>query len=298
MPQMEQLFRGTCTALVTPFARDDSIDFETVSKLVHRQLDAGVSALAVLGATGEDSSLSYDERKQLAEAVIESTNRKVPVVVGASAASTRESVALAKMAESAGADIIMVVAPYYCRPTSDGVKAHLSEVAAATSLPLIFYHVPFRTGITVPPEDLLNIADEIGQLRGIKECTGNLSFVAELIEGAPEHLAIFSGDEEATLHILQLGGIGIISAFANVAPAAMARLVDAALTGDWEKATKTHFDLLPAFRACFSVSNPLPAKAAMSAGGLCPPGARLPLVPISESEYQANHAELARILER
>lgn len=292
-----KVFRGTCTALITPFKTDHSIDVEAAKSLVKRQLDAGIDAVAVLGATGEDSSLRRNERRRLAELVSEEVNGKVPVIVGAGSASTSESVKLTKIAASSGADCVMVVTPYYCRPTADGVRAHLSEVASATDLPIIFYHVPFRTGVTVPPDAMLRIAEEIQQLRGIKECTGSLSFVAELLTGLPDHVDIYSGDEEATLHILQLGGIGIISAFANVAPLAMKKLVDSALQGNWEDATKRHFALLPAFRDCFSVSNPLPAKAAMSVGELCGPTVRLPLLPIGESDYRANHGALARVLE-
>jgi len=293
----ERIFEGTCTALITPFDDEGGVDFDAARNLVRRQIAGGVDAVAVLGATGEDSSLTLDERRELAETIISEVDGRVPVIVGAGSASTRESVAMAREAQAWAGDAVMVVAPYYCRPTPEGVRAHLSEVAMATDLPLIFYHVPFRTGITVPAAEILKMADEIKSLRAVKECTGDLNFVAELFEGKPNHFDVYSGDEEATLHIIQLGGIGIISAFSNVAPAAMAKLVRAALEGDWDTARQTHFSLLPAFRDCFSVSNPLPAKSAMSSAGLCPPGARLPLIPLGESYYRENLKALAAVVE-
>jgi 4-hydroxy-tetrahydrodipicolinate synthase len=276
------LFRGTCTSLVTPFTHDDQIDEPTFLQLIDRQLGAGVDSLVVLGTTGEESNVSRHERRRLVEITLDRVAGQVPVIIGTGTQSTQGSVELSREAAAAGANMLMLVTPYYNRPTFDGLRAHLGAVANAVTLPLMLYHVPHRTGLSLTADEFLRLATEIPTLRAIKDASGRLSFVSEIIAGRPDGLGVYSGDEEFTLPLLVLGGDGLISVLSNLAPRATRKLICRALDGDWTAARETHFQLLNAMRACFAVTNPIPIKAALAEADLISPVLRLPLQPLGK----------------
>ena len=277
------LFRGTCTSLVTPFTHDDRVDQSGFRRLIDRQLIAGVDSLVVLGTTGEESNISLDERCRLIELAVDSVAGRLPVIVGTGTQSTHVTVELSRQAADAGADMLMLVTPYYNRPTVDGLRAHLSAVASVVDVPLMLYHVPHRTGFALTADVFLRLVVEIPTLRAIKDASCNLPFITEIIAGRPEGIGVYSGDEEFTLPLLLMGGDGLVSVLSNLAPRATCELIRTALCGDWAAAQATHFRLLKAMRACFAVTNPIPIKAALTEAGLIGPALRLPLQPLAES---------------
>ena len=273
------LFRGTGTAIVTPFTADGRLDYDAFRRLIEFQIRGGVEAIVVLGTTGENPTIEDDERDRLVETAIEATAGRARVIVGTGTNSTTRSVAYARRASAYGADGQLVVAPYYNKPTQEGFAAHVRAIAEATDLPIILYNVPGRTGLNVAADTTLAIANEIDSVAGVKEASGNLAQISDILSGRPLNFAVYSGDDEMALPIAALGGDGCISVISNALPAAFSRLVRLALTGHVEAARSAHFELLNAMRACFAETNPIPIKHALAEMGLITPTVRLPLLP-------------------
>lgn len=271
-------FRGCFVALVTPFRRDGQVDYERLDALVDFQLEAGTDGIVPCGTTGESATLHPDEQRQIIRRVVERVRGRVPVIAGAGTNSTEEAVALAQEAEAAGADALLSVTPYYNRPTPEGLYRHFRAIAEAVRLPVILYNVPSRTGCNLDVGTVLRLA-EIPNIIGIKEASGNLEQIMELLRVRPQGFLVLSGDDAWTLPILALGGDGVISVIANETPREMRELVAAALTGDFERARALHFRLLPLMRGNFLETNPIPVKAALAMMGLIEENYRLPLVP-------------------
>ena len=274
------MFEGVLTALVTPF-RDGAIDEPALRNLVDLQIEAGVDGLVPCGSTGESATLSHAEHRRVVEIVVQASRGRVPVVAGTGSNSTREAIELTQHAKAAGADGALLISPYYNKPTQEGIFLHYAEVARATSFPLLAYNIPGRTASNILPATIARMAD-VPQIVGVKEASGDVGQIAEVIARCPEDFAVLAGDDAMTLPLLALGGRGVIATTANVAPSAMVQMIRAFRAGDVLEARRIHFRLLPLFQVLFCETNPIPVKAALAFMGLCGPEIRLPLTPLGE----------------
>jgi 4-hydroxy-tetrahydrodipicolinate synthase len=269
---------GCGTALVTPFRQDFSLDEARLHRLVARQIEAGIDFLAPCGTTGENPTLTHEEHLRVVEISIAEARGRVPVLAGAGGYNTKEIVALARALESLHADGILSVAPYYSKPTQEGLYRHYKAIAEAVSVPVILYNVPRRTGVNIEPETVKRLA-EIENILGIKEASGDISQMASLISRVPESFLILSGDDSIALPLIALGGHGLISVTSNEIPAEMTHLVRCALQNNFHEARRLQRKYLPLMEVNFIETNPLPVKTAMAAMGLLEPVWRLPLCP-------------------
>jgi len=305
-PVRQPIFRGTAPALVTPFAPDGTIDEAAFRDLIDFQIDGspydgeafpGVEALVVLGTTGENPTVRDDERRRLGELTLEHTAGRVPVVVGTGTNDTAHSVEHSRQAAGAGADGLLVVGPYYNKPTPAGVRAHVAAIADATDCPIILYNVPGRTGSNLTADTTLSVIDAVPSVVGVKEASGNLNQIADIIAGAPDGVAVYAGDDDLALPTVALGGDGLISVIANAAPGPVAELIRRALEDDVAGARALHYALLDAMRASFFESNPAPVKAVLAEQGRMGDTLRLPLVPLSEGAAEHVLSAYAALIE-
>jgi len=272
------MFTGCGTAMVTPFRRDLSLDETTLRKLVRRQIQAGINFLVPCGTTGENPTLSRAEHLRVVEITIEEAKGKVPVLAGAGGYNTQEVVELARDVERLGADGILSVTPYYNKPTQEGLYQHFKAIADALHIPIVVYSVQGRTGVNVEPATLARLA-QIGNVVGVKEASGNIMQMANVIQQVPETFHVLSGDDAVTLPLMALGGRGVISVVSNEIPGEMTTLARLCLAGDFAGARKVQRKYLPLMEINFVESNPIPVKAAMALMGLLEPVYRLPMCP-------------------
>ncbi len=270
---------GCGTALVTPFHRHGSLDEESLGRLVRFQIEGGVDFLVACGTTGETPTLDHTEYLAVIRRVMLESGGRVPIVAGVGGNDTRHVAETAREVRTLGVDAILSVAPYYNRPTQDGLYRHFCAVAEAAELPVILYNVPSRTGSNLEPATVARLA-EIPNIIGIKEASGNLEQQMELLRTAPVGFRVFSGDDSRTFALMALGGAGVISVVSNEAPSRVARLTRLLGEGNYVEARKLHFELLPLFRANFYETNPIPVKAALAMMGLVEEVYRLPMVPM------------------
>jgi 4-hydroxy-tetrahydrodipicolinate synthase len=275
---MRTPFTGCGTALVTPFTATGAVDEAAVRRLARRQIDGGVHFLVPCGTTGEAPTLSAAERRKVVEIVVEEARGKLPVLAGAGGYDTREVVEAAREMRAAGADGLLSVTPYYNKPTPEGLFRHYSAVAEATPLPIVLYNVPGRTGCNIDPATLVRLA-AIPHVVAVKEASGNMTQICEVVRAVPEGFLVLSGDDALTLPAMAVGARGIVSVASNEVPEEMARMVEAAERGDFAAARGIHARLLPLLLANFAESNPIPVKAAMALMGLLEENYRLPMVP-------------------
>jgi 4-hydroxy-tetrahydrodipicolinate synthase len=278
----DMLFRGVAPALVTPFTSDDDIDEAAFRRLIDAQIEGGVSALVVLGTTGENPTITEDERRRIVDAALDAADGRVPVIVGTGTNNTDESVAFSKAAVDAGADGLLVVGPYYNKPSQAGFAAHVETIATAAEAPIILYNVPGRTSFNIAPETALHLAEEVPHVAGIKEASGDIEQIDDLLAHRPDGFGVYSGDDEMTLPLLAMGGDGAVSVISNALPGPFCELVAAGLDDDLATARDRHAELLPAMRACFLETNPVPIKDVCAALGWMEPHVRLPLTPMDE----------------
>lgn len=271
-------FTGLGTALVTPFAASGAVDEAAVKRLARRQIDAGVHFLVPCGTTGEAPTLSAAERRRVVELVVAESAGQVPVLAGAGGYDTREVVEAAREMRAAGADGLLSVTPYYNKPTPEGLYQHYRAIAEATPLPIVVYNVPGRTGCNVDPGTLARLAG-IPTVVAVKEASGNMTQICEVVKAVPEGFIVLSGDDALTLPAMAVGARGIISVASNEVPAEMAAMVEAAERNDFAAARQLHSRLLPLLLGNFAESNPIPVKAAMALLGLLEERYRLPMVP-------------------
>ena len=271
-------FVGCGTALVTPFRKDLSLDEETMRRLVRRQIAAGINFLVPCGTTGESPTLTHEEHLRVVAITLEEAKGNVPVLAGAGGYDTRHVIEMAREAEKMGADGILSVTPYYNKPTQEGLYHHFKAIASATSLPIILYNVPPRTNVNIDPPTLRRLA-EIENIIGVKEASGNISQMTQVMQQVPEEFVVLSGDDALTLPLAAMGGRGIISVASNVIPAEMTQLAQLCLAGNFAEARVMQRKWLPLMEVNFIETNPTPVKAAMAEMGLLEPVFRLPLVP-------------------
>lgn len=276
-------FGRLVTAMVTPFDNSLQIDLEKTERLIDHLLATGTTALVVSGTTGESPTLSQQEKLDLLRHVVRYTNGRCPVIAGTGSNHTASSVELTQAAEKAGADAIMLVSPYYNRPSQEGLYQHFKAVAESTSLPVMLYNVPGRTGVNMTAETTLRLA-ELPNVVCVKEASGNLAQMAKIIEHAPEGFELYSGDDGLTLPVLAIGGVGVVSVASHVVGNQMTEMIQAFLTGNHAQAASLHRRLLPIFEGLFAYPSPVPVKTALEKLGVPVGGVRLPLVELNEQE--------------
>lgn len=273
------MFSGAFTALVTPF-RNGEVDVEALEGIVEFQIEQGIHGLVPCGTTGETPSMSEAEDRLVIETTVRIANGRVPVIAGTGSNSTDTAIKYTKMAEDVGADGSLQVAPYYTKPTQEGLYRHFAAIAENTDLPIVLYNIPGRTSVTISAETTARLS-EIPNIVGTKEATHSMDMASDIRRLCGEEFDILSGDDSLTLPLMSLGGQGVISVSSNAAPAAVSDLVNALLNDDWDRGRELHYDLLPLFRALFVETNPIPVKTAASILGLCSDEMRLPMIPLS-----------------
>jgi 4-hydroxy-tetrahydrodipicolinate synthase len=277
-----RFFQGTGTALVTPFKKNGELDEQSLRKLVRFQLKGRVEALVPCGTTGESPTLSHDEQRRVVEIVLEEVDGKAKVFAGAGGNNTLEVVEKARTAKRLGVDAILSVAPYYNKPTQEGLYQHFRAIADKADVDIIVYNIPSRTGSNIEAGTLLRMAEEIPHIVGVKEASGNIGQMMEIAHHRPSHFSLLSGDDVFTLPLIAIGGDGVISTTANQVPKLFSDMTRAGLKGDWNKARDLHYRLLHLMKANFIETNPIPVKAGLAMMGMIQEVYRLPLVPISE----------------
>jgi 4-hydroxy-tetrahydrodipicolinate synthase len=284
--------KGCYTAIVTPF-RNGKLDLEALRRIVRFQLEGGVSGLVPCGSTGEAATLSPEEYLEVIKTVVTAAKGKVPVVPGVGTNSTEKSVALVKKVSALGADGLLAIVPYYNKPTQEGMTIHFSEMAKATRLPIVLYNIPGRTGVNMLPATALGLRKKFSHIVGIKEASGNLDQVSEIINKADKDFAVMSGDDSLTLPMMSVGARGVISVTSNVAPSVVSKMCELFLQGDLTGAAGLHHNLFPLVKTLFAETNPIPVKYAASLLGLCRPEPRLPLTLLTEQNREALKKALA-----
>ncbi len=288
---MSYVFHGSLVAMVTPF-RNGKVDEAKVRELVEFHVTNGTDALVPCGTTGESPTLSHDEHKRLVEIVVEAAAGRIAVVAGTGSNSTAEAIDLTKHAARAGARGALVVNPYYNKPTQEGLYRHFRAVAESVSLAILVYNIQSRTAVNIETETMARLARDCQNIVGVKEASGSLDQMSQVIAACGPDFAVISGDDNITLPLMAIGGAGVISVIANIVPRETAELTHAALEGDWKRARDLHYRLFPLARAAFLETNPIPIKEAMAMAGMLEPEFRLPMCRMSD----ANRERLRAIL--
>jgi 4-hydroxy-tetrahydrodipicolinate synthase len=286
------MFRGTFTALVTPF-RDGGIDVSAFQQLIEAQIAAGITGIVAIGTTGESPTLSHDEREELIRIAVSTANKRCLVLAGTGSNATEHAVADTTLAEKLGVDGALLVAPYYNKPSQEGLYRHFNAIAEATSLPIMLYNIPGRCGVDIVPETVVRLAKECRNIVSIKEASGSVERVSELRRRLPESFTILSGDDSLTLPFMAVGAAGVVSVASNLFPSQVCALIRACDSGDLKAAEKSHRKLLPLFKDLFIEPNPVPVKTALGWRGAMSGKVRLPLCEMSET----NRARLRKTLE-
>lgn len=286
-----KMIKGSIVAVVTPMHEDGSLDLAAFRALIDFHIEQGTDAIVVVGTTGESPTVDVEEHKLLIAEAVKHAARRIPVIAGTGANSTREAVALAAFAKQAGADASLTVVPYYNKPTQEGLYRHFKTIAEAVDMPHILYNVPGRTVADMSNDTVLRLA-QIPNIVGIKDATGNIERGSDLLQRAPEGFAVYSGDDASTLVLMLLGAHGTISVTANVAPRLMHEMCAAALNGEVAKAREINFRLLGLHRNLFVEANPIPVKWAVARMGKIKNSLRLPLTPLSQSAQAAVEAAM------
>jgi len=287
--------RGCATAIVTPFTADGAIDEAALTRLIEYQLSGGVKLLVPCGTTGESATMTEAEDQQVIKHAIEQARGRARVIAGTGSNSTAAAIENSRIAKDLGADAVLVVAPFYNKPTQAGLYAHFRAVAEAVDLPIVIYNVPGRTSCNISAATTLRLARDCANIAAVKEASGNLSQIMEILRDRPEGFRVLSGDDAFTFAMIALGGDGLISVASNEAPELMNRMVDLALAGDWDEARALHYRLLPLMEVNFIESSPGPVKAGLAMMNVIGENYRLPLVPIEEKSRAALRAVLLEL---
>ena len=279
------IFKGTGVAIVTPFDKKGSIDFGSLEKIINHIIKNGVNYIVVLGTTGENVTLSKEEKKSVADFVVKTTKKRVPIMLGIGGNNTLDVIDTIKHADFKGIDAVLSVSPYYNKPTQKGIFEHYKMIAANCPLPIIIYNVPSRTSMNICAETTLKIANEIPNVIGIKEASGSLGQCMKIIQNKPKNFLVISGDDALTLPLMAIGADGVISVVANAFPKEFSGMVNFALKNDFTKAAALHYKLLDIIELLFAEGSPSGVKAALEILGLTQNNVRLPLVTVGKEVY-------------
>jgi len=287
------MIKGSMVAIITPFNSAGQFDEECYRRLIEFQIENGTDAIIPCGTTGESATLSFDEHPRVIKACIEQVNKRIPVIAGTGANNTAEAIHLSKNAKEMGADALLLVCPYYNKPSQEGIYLHYKKLAAEVALPQVLYNVPGRTGVNITAATTIRLA-EISNIVAIKEASGDLTQASEIIQRAGDKIDVVSGDDFLTFPMMACGAKGVISVTANIAPALVKQMVSAVANGDYPTARKLHLELLELHQAMFIEANPVPVKTSASLMGLCAKDLRLPLCELQP----ANLEKLQTILKK
>lgn len=282
---MDNRFKGTGVALVTPFHKQSTIDFGSLEKLVEHTITNGVNYLVVLGTTGESATLSKEEKHAVMQFVVEITNKRVPIVLGIGGNNTQEIINILRTSSLDGVDAILSVVPYYNKPQQKGIYLHYKNISAASPLPIILYNVPSRTSVNMKAETTLMLANEFSNIIGVKEASGNMEQIMAIMKKRSKDFLVISGDDLLTLPLLALGADGVISVTANAFPKEFSEMVQLGLKGDVKKAREIHFRLLDIINTLFADGSPAGIKAALEIKSIIANHLRLPLVKVEKNIY-------------
>jgi 4-hydroxy-tetrahydrodipicolinate synthase len=280
-------FGRLLTAMVTPFDEELKIDYKAVTRLVEHLIATGTHTIVVAGTTGESPTLEDNEKLDLLTHVIKAANGKARIIMGTGSNNTAKTVKESKQAEQAGADGVLVVAPYYNKPSQTGIVKHFEEVSKAINVPIFIYNIPGRTGVNILPETIVELAQRLPNVHAVKESSGNVDQASEIGARARDEFLIYSGDDYLTLPYLSVGACGIVSVASHLAGKRINKLMDHFFSGDLDEARKSHYDLLPLFKGLFAAPNPTCVKYALSRLGLCSEQLRLPLIPLEAAQRAA-----------
>ncbi|TGM60832.1 4-hydroxy-tetrahydrodipicolinate synthase [Leptospira adleri] len=279
------MFQGVYTAIITPF-KNGKIDYDSYFKLLEKQIKAGVNGVVPCGTTGESPTLSHAEHAELIRETVKAVKNRIQVVAGTGSNSTQEAIELTEAACKDGVDGILSVNPYYNKPTQEGLFQHFKAIAEHSSVPVMLYNIPGRTSVNLLPETVLRLS-EVKHIRSMKEATGDLGQMSKLISLVGHKMTVLSGDDNITLPLLAIGGVGVVSVVSNLFPKALVQLVENFHAGKIAEARKIHYDFIEVFALAFMETNPIPIKAAMSWFGHCSSEIRLPMTPLTQNETSA-----------
>lgn len=279
-------FGKLLTAMVTPFDTKGEIDYTATSNLIEHLIANGTEGLVVSGTTGESPTITDTEKVALFKFVVKEVNGRITVLAGTGSNNTRETIELTKEAEAAGVNGIMLVSPYYNKPSQDGLYAHFSAIAANTSLPIMLYNIPGRTAVNMTPETIIRLS-LVENIVSVKEASGDLDAASEIIEKTADDFSVYSGDDGMTIPMLAIGGTGVVSVSSHVIGNEMLEMIQSFLNGENSKAAKIHREILPVVKALFSAPSPTPVKAALNMNGISVGGVRLPLLELTNEEKES-----------
>lgn len=287
------MFKGAITAIVTPFTEDGKFDEESMRRLVDFQVENKIDGIVPCGTTGESPTLEHEEHKKVVQTVIDAANGRTKVIAGAGSNSTKHAVEMTRLAADLGADATLHVSPYYNKPTQEGLFRHFSEIAKAADIPVVVYNIKGRTAINIETETLARLAKEHSNIAAVKEASGDINQMQDVLNTLPKEFDVLSGDDKMTFPLMKIGGKGVISVASNIIPAEVRELTEYALKGEMQKAEEMHNKLLPLFEGLFVETNPIPIKAALAMKGMIKESYRLPMC-----EMQAENKEkLKKLLE-
>ena len=287
------IFKGMATAIVTPMTAD-GIDYDALGRFLEFQIENGINAIVVMGTTGENATIEYEDQKEIIRFTVEKVAKRVPVIAGTGTNNTAHVLHNTKNACEVGADAVLVVTPYYNKATQNGLYQHFMTIADASTVPVILYNVPGRTGCNLLPKTVARLAEH-PNIVGIKEATGNMAQMVEIMHLCGDKIDVYSGEDALTVSMMAMGGAGTISVLSNVAPKQAVAMTDACLAGDFATAAKMQCDMLPLINALFSEVNPIPAKAGVSAMGFGEENLRLPLTPMEDATRAKLYEEMRKL---
>lgn len=291
---MKRLYRGVYTALITPFTQSGLVDEDALQRLIEFQIEQGIDGLVPCGTTGESPTLSHAEHDRVIEITVNDAGGRVPVIAGTGSNATSEAIRLSKHAQDAGVDAVLLVNPYYNKPTQKGLYLHFKAIADSVTIPCILYNIQGRTGVNISTETLIQLTHDCPNIVAVKEASGNLDQMKSVIAARQDTFSVLSGDDSMAVSLIEAGGDGVISVASNLIPGRMRELVHTALTGDIASARSMEDTLMPFFNACFIETNPIPIKTAMAEFGWCEEVFRLPMCNL---ESEAHRVALQRALD-
>ena len=283
---MKNTFKGVFTAMITPFTEYNTVDYISLERLVDAQISAGIDGLVPCGTTGESPTLSHEEHDRVIAQTIRFAKGRVPVIAGTGSNATNEAIRLSQHAQDAGVDAVLLVNPYYNKPTQKGLYLHFKAIADSVSVPCILYNIKGRTGVNLETETLLRLEAECPNIVAVKEASGSIDQMSSVIRTTEDDFSVLSGDDNLTLDLIRKGGDGVISVASNLFPSEMVKMTHAALNGDFETAEKYNDWFSEFFKVCFVETNPIPIKTAMAKAGYCKEIFRLPLCTLEKEEHR------------